>query len=117
MSITLPYQSKLSVKSGYSSQPRHRKVEFGDGYIQRTPWGPYAGRRTISVVHEHLTQLEADYLIAVYENNFDTAEAIEISDNTLLHSSGKFYLQSYDVEMTSPEYRTISASMIEVFGE
>jgi len=117
MSVTLPYQSKLSVKSSFSSQPRHRTVEFGDGYIQRTPWGPYAGRRSISIVHEHLTQAEADYLIAVYENNFDTAEAIEITDNTLLINSGKFYLQSYDVEMTTPEYRTVSASMIEVFGE
>jgi hypothetical protein len=117
MSVTLPYQSKLSVKSSFSSQPRHRTVEFGDGYIQRTPWGPYAGRRTISVVHEHLTQEEADWLISFYEGNFDTAEAISISDNYLLGNAGKFYLQSYDVEMTTPEYRTVSASMIEVFGE
>lgn len=124
MSVVLPYQSKISVKSSYSSQPRHRTVEFGDGYIQRTPWGPYAGRRSISVVHEHLTQAEADALIYFYENNFDTAEAIEISDNYLLrgspqgqYASTKFYLQSYEVEMTTPEYRTISASLIEVFGE
>ena len=117
MSEVLPYQSKLSLQTSYTSTPRHRLVEFGDGYIQRSPWGPYAGRRNMDVVHEHLTQSEADILIGFYENRHDDADAIEIADNALTLHSGKYYLQSYSVEMSDDARRTVKASMIEVFGE
>lgn len=117
MAQALLYQTWISPKSSYSSTPRHRLVEFGDGYIQRTPWGPYAGRRTVSIIHEHLTQTQADTLITFYETRFDDAEAISMNDDALTHLAGNYYLQSYDVEMTTPELRTITASMIEVFGE
>ena len=114
---TLPLQDRMSLSTSYTSEPRHRTVEFGDGYIQRTPWGPYAGRRNMEVVHEHLTQVEADNLILFYENRHDGADAIEISDNALTIVSGKFYLQSYSVERSDSDRRTVKASMIEVFGE
>lgn len=117
MAVTMIYEDKLSPKTSYSSEPRHRLVEFGDGYIQRTPRGPYAGRRSMSVVHENLTQFEADSLIVFYENRFDDADCITFSDNALTHYSGDYYLQNYSVEMTTPELRTISANLIEVFGE
>lgn len=117
MSQALPLQTRLSLRTSYTSEPRHRLVEFGDGYIQRSPWGPYAGRRNIDVVHEHLTQSEADQIILFYENRHDDADAIEISDNSLTLYAGKYYLQSYSVEMTNTDKRTVSARMIEVFGE
>ena len=117
MSVALLYQNKLSLRTSYSSEPRHRLVEFGDGYIQRSPWGPYAGRRKLSVVHENLTPTEAYNLIAFYESRHDDADAVEIASNELLIDSGKFYLENFSVELTSDELRTISASMIEVFGE
>jgi hypothetical protein len=117
MSETLLSQNKLSLQTSYSSEPRHRLVEFGDGYIQRSPFGPYAGRRKVNVVHEHLTQSEATLLIAFYEERHDDAESIDIADNELLDIAGKYYLESYDVELTSDKFRTITASMIEVFGE
>jgi len=114
---TLLFQDKLSLRTTYTSEPRHRKVEFGDGYIQRSPWGPYAGRRTLNVVHENLSQTDADTLIAYYENNFDNPVAIEIAVNELTLTSGKYYLESYDVELVNDKLRTISAAMTEVFGE
>lgn len=117
MAQSLPYQSRLSLQTSYTSEPRHRTVEFGDGYIQRSPWGPYAGRRSIDVVHEHLSQLEANALILFYEIRHDDADCISIDDNGLTLYSGNYYLQSYSVEMTSDTRRTIKASMIEVFGE
>jgi phage-related protein len=117
MSEILPYQTKLSLNTSYSSEPRHRLVEFGDGYIQRSSWGPYAGRRQLNVIHEHLTQIEAADLIDFYEDRHADGESISISWNMLLDLSGTYYLESYDVEMTSDEFRTISASMKEVFGE
>lgn len=117
MSQALLYQAKLSTRTSYTSEPRHRLVEFGDGYIQRSPWGPYAGRRRVNVVHEHLSQSEANTLIAFYETRHDDADSIEISANELLLDAGKYYLENYSVELTSDELRTVSASMIEVFGE
>jgi len=117
MASALPYQSKLSLQTSYSSEPRHRLVEFGDGYIQRSSWGPYAGRRKLSVVQEHLSQSEAATLIAFYEARHDDADAISISANELLDLAGTYYLESFEVNMTSNELRTVTASMIEVFGE
>jgi hypothetical protein len=117
MAQALPYQSKLSTQTSYSSEPRHRLVEFGDGYIQRSSWGPYAGRRKLSVVIEHLSQSESATLIAFYEARHDDGEAISIPVNMLLDTDGTYYLESYDVQMTSNKLRTITASMIEVFGE
>lgn len=117
MAQALPYQTRLSLQTSYTSEPRHRTVEFGDGYIQRTPWGPYPGRRSMDVVHEHLTQAEADALITFYETRHDDADCISITDNALTHISGNYYLQSYSVEMSNTDRRTVKASMIEVFGE
>ena len=117
MAQALPFQSKLSTSTSYSSEPRHRTVEFGDGYIQRSPWGPYAGRRSLSVVHEHLNQSDSATLIAFYEDRHDDSDSISIPVNVLLDTAGTYYLESYDVNMTSNQLRTITASMIEVFGE
>lgn len=119
MSVAFPsaLTSKFSLQTSYSSEPRHRLVEFGDGYIQRTPWGPYAGRRNLSVVVEHLSPSEATTLITFYEARHDDGEAIEIASNELLDLTGTYYLQSFEVNMTSNDLRTITASMTEVFGE
>jgi|TARA_R110002051_G_C8512765_1_gene466675 hypothetical protein len=109
--------TKLSIQTSYSSEPRHRLVEFGDGYIQRSSWGPYAGRRKISVVIEHLSQVDSGILIAFYEARDDDGDSISIPYNMLLDTNGTYYLESYEVQMTSNELRTVTASMIEVFGE
>ena len=112
---TLPLQTRMSLSTSYSSTPRHRLVEFGDGYIQRTPVGLNYQRRTITVIHENLSQSDAITLIAFYENRYIDAEAIEISVNALLDTAGKFYLEGFDVQMTDDDKRTINATMIEVF--
>lgn len=117
MSSPLPLQDKISLRTSYSSEPRHRRVEFGDGYIQRTPFGPYAGRRKLNLVYEHLSVTDATTLISFYEVRHDDAASIEISINSLLDLEGKYYLESYDVEMADNNLRTISASLIEVYGE
>jgi hypothetical protein len=116
-SNTPPDETKISLRTSYSSEPRHRLVEFGDGYIQRTPFGPYAGRRKLSLVHEHLSAAEATTLINFYELRHDDAASIEIVSNALLDLEGNYYLESYDVEMSDDNLRTISASLIEVYGE
>jgi hypothetical protein len=109
--------TKLSIQTSYSSEPRHRLVEFGDGYIQRSPFGPYAGRRNLSVVIEHLSQADSTVLIGFYEDRHDDGDSISIPYNMLLDTNGTYYLESYEVQMTSNELRTVTASMKEVFGE
>jgi hypothetical protein len=112
---TLPLEEKMSVSSTYSVAPRHRTVEFGDGYIQRTPLGLQHSRRSISVIHQNLDPTQADTLIQFYETKMHNATHIDIGANGLLRTPGEFYLQTFDVEMTSPEIRTVSAQMIEVY--
>lgn len=111
----LLYQTRASLRTSYSSTPRHRLVEFGDGYIQRTPLGLNNQRRSLTVVHEALTQAEATQLITYYEGRHSTAGRIDISSSNLLDSAGKFYLESFDVEMNDDSSRTITATMTEVF--
>ncbi len=112
---TLPYQTKLSVSTSYQATPRHRLVEFGDGYIQRTPLGINYQRRSISVTHDNLTSTEASALILFYESRLQDEDKIDISANGLLRTDGQFYLESFDVQMADTSKRTVTASMIEVF--
>lgn len=112
---TLPLQSRMSLSTNYSSTARHRLVEFGDGYIQRTPLGINNPRRTISVTHDNLSASDADTLIYFYELRQRIADAIDISANALLRTSGKFYLEGFDVQMSDDNKRTVTATMVEVF--
>lgn len=112
---TLPLQSQMSLSTNYNATPRHRLVEFGDGYIQRTPLGLHHNRRNLTVTHEHLDSFDSNELLGFYESRLADADAIDISSNDLLGTAGKFYLESFDVQMTSPDTKTITATMIEVF--
>jgi hypothetical protein len=111
----LPLQTRMSLSTSYSSAPRHRLVEFGDGYIQRTPLGVNYQRRSLSVTHENLSASDAATLILFYENRYFYADAIEIDANELLTRDGKYYLESFDVQMADGDKRTINATMLEVF--
>jgi len=111
----LPLQDQLSISTSYVATPRHRLVEFGDGYIQRTPLGINYQRRTLTVTHDNLSATDAATLVLFYENRLLDAGVVDIAANELLRTAGKFYLESFDVQMADNERRTISASMIEVF--
>ena len=111
----LPLQTRMSLSTSYSSAPRHRLVEFGDGYIQRTPLGLNHQRRSVSVTHENLSATDAQTLIVFYESRHQIGDTVEIAANALLRTNGKFYLESFDVQMGDGDKRTVNASMTEVF--
>jgi len=111
----LPLQQRASLSTNYSVTPRHRLVEFGDGYIQRTPLGLHANRRTVTVTHEHMDSTDGDTIVSFYETRMFDAAAIDISANDLFSTAGKFYLESFDVSMSDDDRRSITAQMIEVF--
>lgn len=112
---SLPHQERASLSTNYSVTARHRLVEFGDGYIQRTPLGINTNRRTVAVIHEAMDLSEGDDVINFYEARMADAAAIDISANSLFMDAGKFYLESYDVSMSDDDRRTITANLIEVF--
>ena len=112
---SLPLQTRMTLSTNYSATPRHRLVEFGDGYIQRTPLGINYQRRSLSVTHENLSQSDATTLIAFYEDRLLDADSIDVASNNLLRTSGKFYLESFDVQMADNEKRTVTAQLLEVF--
>lgn len=112
---SLPLQDKMSLTTNYSATPRHRLVEFGDGYIQRTPLGINPQRRSLSVSHENLSPTDASTLIVFYENRLLDADVVDIASNELLRTNGKYYVESFDVQMADNERRTVTAELIEVF--
>jgi hypothetical protein len=112
----LPHDNKLSISSSYTHVPRHRTVEFGDGYIQRTPLGIHHSRRSISLTYDNLDPATADAVVFAFENSLETGDPFYIASNTMLRTSGYFYLQNFDVSMSSPEIRTITASLTEVYN-
>jgi hypothetical protein len=115
-SYILPHEDKLSISSSYTHAPRHRNVEFGDGYIQRTPLGIHHSRRSISLTYDNLDQATADAVVFAFENSLETGDPFYIASNPMLRTSGYFYLQNFDVSMSSPEIRTITASLMEVYN-
>ena len=111
----LPLQDKMSVSSAYSITPRHRTVEFGDGYIQRTPLGINQVRRQITITHEHLDEADGNIIVDFYDGLVYTGDSFTIQNNAMLRTDGKYYLQNYNVSMSSPKRRSVSATLIEVF--
>lgn len=111
----LPLPDQLSINTGYTQVGRARLVEFGDGYIQRTPLGINNKVRQIVVLHEGLSSADAATVLAVYDLSQASGDAVLVSANQLLTTSGKFYIQEVNVEMADNERRDITAQMIEVF--
>jgi len=111
----LPLQNKMSVSSAYSITPRHRTVEFGDGYIQRTPLGINQVRRQITITHEHLDETDGNTIVDFYDARTFDGHSFTIAGNPMLRTDGKYYLQNYNVSMSSPKRRSVSATLIEVF--
>ena len=112
---SLPHQERASLSTNYNVTPRHRLVEFGDGYIQRTPLGLHAQRRKVTVTHVAMDLSEGDDVVDFYENRHFDGDSIDISANSLFMNAGKFYLESFEVSMDDDDRRTITAQMIEVF--
>jgi hypothetical protein len=112
---SLPLPNNLSINTSYSQSGRTRLVEFGDGYVQRTPLGINNKVRNIVVVHENLSSIDAVTVLSVYDTVQASGDAITITNNQLLSTDGKFHLIEVNVDMADNDRRTISATMREVF--
>jgi hypothetical protein len=112
---SLPLPNNLSISTSYSQTGRTRLVEFGDGYIQRTPLGINNKIRNIVVVHENLSSIDAGTVLSLYDTVQQSGDPITILNNQLLTTDGKFHILEVNVDMTDNNRRTISATMREVF--
>ena len=114
-SQNLPLSTQLSISTTYTQSGRTRIVEFGDGYVQRTPLGINNKVRSIVVVYENLSPTDAATVLTVYDSVQASGDPIAIATNELLTTAGLFYIEEVSVDMVDNNKRTISASMREVF--
>lgn len=112
---SIPLPNNLSINSSYAQSGRTRLVEFGDGYVQRTPLGINNRIRSIVVVHENLSSIDAATVLSVYDSVQASGDPITITSNQMLTTDGKFHVLEVNVEMADNDRRTISATMREVF--
>lgn len=109
------YEDKISINASYSTEARLRQVEFGDGYIQRTPLGINSLIRNLDLSFENLTQTERNTLVPFFQAIQYGGHAVEIEPNELLVYSGKYVIESMDISSVDGERITINLSLREVF--
>jgi len=109
------FEDRMTLSTSYSQESRLRQVEFGDGYIQRTPLGINSRRRSFDAVWENLT--EAEYATLYYTLDFvhTNGHAIQLTAGNILFSDGKFVIETLDVQIADSDHFTVSASLTEVF--
>ena len=111
----LPLPNQLSINTSYEQTSRTSLLEFGDGYIQRTPQGINARVRSIVVSHEALDPTDAATVLAVYDISQSSGDSVTIAGNELMDLGGTFYITDISVELVDNDRRNIVANMREVF--
>ena len=109
------FEDMMSITASYSNEARLRTVEFGDGYIQRTPLGLNSRRRTVDIAFENLTQTERNTLLATLEFVQERGHSLYLAANELLRESGKYAIEGMDVSSVDGNLTTVSVSLVEVF--
>lgn len=114
--VNLPtgYEERMTLSTSYSQEARLRLVEFGDGYIQRTPLGINGRRRSFDAVWENLTESEYATLFNVLDAAHIAGDCISLSYDYILFRAGKFMIETIDVQVRDSEHFTVSASLTEV---
>lgn len=109
------YEDKISITASYSNEARLRQIEFGDGYIQRTPLGLNSLRRSVDISFENLTTGERNILLATLEYVQSNGDALRINANELLRRDGIYAIEGLQVASVDGNLTTVSVSLTEVF--
>ena len=109
------FENRMSLTSSYSQEARLRRVEFGDGYIQRTALGVNSRRRTMDVAWNNITALEYATLYATLDFVHTYGHAIALTAGNILLTDGKFVIETLDVQVADNEHFTVTARLTEVF--
>lgn len=114
-SLPAGYEDMISIKGSYSTESRHRQVEFGDGYIQRTPLGINSLIRNLDVLFENLTQAEKNSFIPFCEFIQRNGHSLIIPANEMLASTAIYVIETMNVESVDGDKTNVSLSLREVF--
>lgn len=104
----------ISFSANKTSQPKTRKVQFGDGYEQRLTFGLNQNPKEWSVTWKYLTETDADTIEtflnarAVDGASFDWTPPDEVT-------SYKWVCESWNKQLDYPTLSTISATFRQVF--
>jgi phage-related protein len=109
------FEDMMSISASYGTEARLRQVEFGDGYIQRTPLGLNSLRRTVDLAFENLTQSERNTLLATLEFVQKNGHGLYIAANELLRNSGNYVIETLNVTSVDGDKTTVSVTLTEVF--
>lgn len=114
--VNLPtgYEERMTLSTSFSQEARLRQVEFGDGYIQRTPLGINGRRRTMNATWDNLTESEYATLFNVLDAAHIAGDCISLSYDYILFRAGKFMIETLDVQSADGSNFTVSASLTEV---
>lgn len=109
------FEDRMSLTSSYSQEARLRQVDFGDGYIQRTPLGLNSRRRSMDVAWNNITALEYATLYQTLDFVHRNGHAIALTAGNLLFTNGNFVIETLDVQVADTEHFTVTARLTEVF--
>jgi hypothetical protein len=114
--VNLPtgFEERMTLSTSYSQEARLRQVEFGDGYIQRTPLGINGRRRSMSANWDNLTESEYATLFNTLDSAQVAGDCISLSYDHILFRAGKFMIESLEVQSADGTNFSVSASLTEV---
>jgi phage-related protein len=100
-----------SFEATENSQPRARRVQFGDGYEQRIRYGLNTNLKEWSLTFANRTDVERDQITAF----LDARGGVEAFDWTApVGGAGKFVCEQWQVTLRNCNNNTIQATFREV---
>lgn len=111
----LPYQDLMSYSSSYSVEPIVRTLNFGDGYVQRSPLGARPTRVTATVTYSNIPQYIATDILHILEGAYITGEVFTIGYNDLFSATNTYDIVSWDVSASDPNTQTITVNLMQVW--
>lgn len=101
-----------SFSASEQSQPRVRRVQFGDGYEQRLRYGLNTDPKLWRLSFANRTDSERDNILAFLEAR---AGSESFDWTPPRGTAGKYICMQWSVEMTSYNNNTLQAEFVEVF--
>lgn len=101
-----------SFTASETSQPRVRRVQFGDGYEQRLRFGLHTDPKTWRLTFANRTDAERENILGFLE----ARNGVESFDWTPPRgTAGKYVCSEWSMEMLNCNNNTITAQFVEVF--
>ena len=101
-----------SFSAAEQSAPRNRVVQFGDGYEQRTQLGLQRDPKVWNLTFANRTDTERDNIITFLEDKKATASFTWTPPRG---SAGQYVCAEWNLDLSVPNYSTITTTFRQVF--